>query len=251
MRFVVYIDREGSPWPPRERVPSESVSVEVTPRTAFGDAVAEALQAAGEDVRALYYYPGHEPPVYWPYMLRDARNPESELLRFPQVAISEDGQFLWTWGARDQATFADYVRAREAGFFEGDPYGVFLERPMYGDGLIPGWEELIQWLQEGAVVGMAAWLISFFRRHFSRWEERGATTPVAFIDIVVARKEWDRAQLSQLLGIQEEEAATFLTELGYVPIDAVGRTRWVWSDDPDKAALRKHILRDFMHSHEE
>jgi hypothetical protein len=247
VEFIAYIDREGDrEWPPREQPPGESVRVDVTPETTFGDAVAKALRAAGDDVWDLYSYGADQGPIYWPTLLREATDPGSGLLPFPKVAIAGDGQFIWTWGARERATFADYVRARDANYFEGDPYGVFLARPMYGDGVIPGWEELIRWLEEAAVVGMAAWLTSFIRTHFARWRDRGASTPYAFLDIVLAREAWDRADLSQVLGISEREAVDLLTSLGFEPIDQVGRSRWIVSDDPGATALRKRILRDFM-----
>ena len=188
--------------------------------------------------------------MYTPLLLRDSDNPDSELLLFPRVAIAEDGQFIWVWGARDRATFADYERARAAGYTEGDPYGVFLWRPLGGDGIIPTWLDLIQWLEEGAVVGAAAWFIAFIRRHVAKWEGRGASVPNDFLDLVVARDEWSRADLARLLGISDDDASGMLAALGYVPVDPVGQTRWVVSKDSDLTALRRRILRDFMHRYE-
>lgn len=43
-----------------------------------------------------------------------------------------------------------------------------------------------------------------FRRGSKRWQERGARSPYAFLDIVVARDEWDRRDLAQLLGLSKE-----------------------------------------------
>jgi hypothetical protein len=57
---------------------------------------------------------------------------------FPAVVIDDNGEFVWTEGARGQMTFADLERARDRGYFTGDPRGIFLEKPIGGDGLIPG-----------------------------------------------------------------------------------------------------------------
>jgi hypothetical protein len=150
MRFTVYIDREGSMWPPPKRAPGEPIIVDVEPDTSFGEAVAAALRAGGSDVHSLYYVEDSG-PHYSAHSLRDSAEPNPELVAFPRVVIASDGQLLWMWGARDLATFSDFMRARDAGYFDGDPYGVFLERPMYGDGVIPGWEELFEWLGQAAV----------------------------------------------------------------------------------------------------
>jgi hypothetical protein len=246
VKFVVYIDREGSGWPPPERPPGEHGTAEVTRETPFGVAVAEALRDARADSDGLYYFEG-KGPYYSPRLLRDASDPDSGLVAFPRVAITSYRQLLWTWGARDVATFADYERSRDAGFFEGDPYGVFLERPMYGDGIIPGWEELVLWLQEGAVVGAVGWLISFLRKHGARYEKRGAVAPSAFLDIIWLRDEWELSDLCALFELDEEEASKLLESQGYEPRDAVGRHHWRVSTDPEATALRRRIRHDFLH----
>jgi hypothetical protein len=251
MRFLAHIQREDL-WPVPERASQgEPITIEVTPDTPFGDAVDQALSAAGRQVRRLYDRWARLEGGYSPLLLRDSNDPDSELVPFPRVAIAEDGEFIWVWGARDRATLADYERARAAGYTEVDPYAVFLWRPQGGNGIIPTWLDLLRWLEEAAFVGAAVWFADFIRRHLARWESRGATVPNAFLDIfVVSRPQWDRAELARSLGISDEEAAKMLSTLGYEPIDPVGRTRWVPSKDSDAAALRRKILSDFMHRFE-
>lgn len=140
MRLVVYVDREGTRWPPPKNPPGEPVVLDVGADTRLDDAAAQALRTVGRDVEALYYFAG-KGPIYEPVSLRDADDPTPELIPFPRVIVGGDGEFLWTEGARNRVTLADLERTRDAGYFDGDPSGIFLERPMYGEG-IPGWEDL-------------------------------------------------------------------------------------------------------------
>jgi hypothetical protein len=237
-------------WPPPHLPPDEFVTVEVERETRFGDAVREALHLAGADQDGLYYFDG-KGPYYDPRLLRDANDPASGLVPFPRVVIGFDGGLLWTWGARDQMTFGDFERGRDGGYVEGDPYGVVLERPMYGDGEIPGWEDLIQWLGAGAVGGGVKWLIDFLRRRAGQYQQRGAITPGPYVDLILVREEWDRSEFCTLFQLPRDEAEKELETLGYEPVDAVGRSRWRVSDDEEKTALRRRILRDFLHHPEE
>lgn len=74
--------------------------------------------------------------------------------------------------------------------------------------------------------------------------------PTDFLDLVVARDDWSRADLARLLGISDDDAVGMLSALGYEPVDPVGRTRWIASKDSDATALRTRILRDYMHRRE-
>lgn len=96
--------------------------------------------------------------------------------------------------------------------------------PGGGDGIIPTWLGLIQWLEEGAVVGAAAAFIAFIRRHVAQWESRDATVPTDLLDLVVPRDEWSRPDLARLLGIPDDDAVGMLAALGYERVDPVGRT---------------------------
>jgi hypothetical protein len=249
MQFKVYIDREGTTWPPPEHAPGEPIIIDVERETPFGDAVAAGLRAAGQDVEALYYIDGSG-PHYWAQSLENTTDSQPRLVAFPRVVITADGQLLWMWGARDTATFSDFERARDAGYFEGDPYGVFLERPMYGDGVIPGWEELFEWLAQAAVGGAGTVLVGLLRKHYRRWRERGATTAYAYLDIVLARSEWRRDELARLLGLSAEEGRDLLQSFGFRP-EEDDTELWRPSNDPDASELRKKILHDFMHHPEE
>lgn len=245
MEFVVYVDREGSMWPPPERPPGDPVITNVQRDSRFGDAIAAALRSAGPDVEGSYYFNGSG-PHYVPRSLRDSNQPHLGFADFPRVVITEDGQLLWMQGAKEDATFEDFERAREAGYFDGDPYGVFLERPMYGDGIIPGWEEVIGWLAEAAVGATASVLVALLRKHYRRWRDRGATTPYAYLDIVLARDSWNKGEFARFFGLSGKETTDLLTSLGFRPDDD-GSDIWSVSPDPDDSQLRKKILHDFLH----
>jgi uncharacterized membrane protein YhaH (DUF805 family) len=244
MRFVVYLDREGTVGASPKHPPGEPVILEVAPETRLDDATAQAVRKAGRHVKALYYIAG-KGPIYWPVSLRDADEPTPELMPFPRAVIDRDGQIIWTEGGRGRVTLMDLERTRDMGYFAGDPRGIFLERPMTGEG-VPGWEDFLQWLEEFAFLGGVAWFVHFVRSHFQRWKDRGASTPFAFLDLVVARDQWDRQQLSQLLGLSEQEARELLMSLGFQPGTETS-DKWTASDDPEASALRKKILHDYLH----
>jgi len=245
LQFVVYLDEEGSGWPPRETAPGDPIILEVDPATRLDDAAAEAVGKAGGHVRDLYYY-GGEGPIYWPELLRDASRRPPELTAFPRVVPDESGELLWTDGARSRVKIADLQRARQEGFFHGDPTGIFLERPMYGEAP-PGWHDLMSWLADvGGVISLALMLLAVVRKGWEYWKDRGAVTPFAFLDLVPAREQWDERHLSQLLELSTEETSDLLTSLGYVKLkDAKGV--WVVSDDPNRSELRRRIIEDYLH----
>ncbi len=182
MNFTVYFDEEGSAWPPRETAPGEPILVEAQPEDLV-DAVAEkVLTQAGQQMRDLYYLAG-EGPFFSPVSLKDATQRPAKLVSFPKYVPDQTGELLWTTGARNRVTLADLQRARERGFFRGDPSGIFLERPMFGEAP-PGWHELISWLSDiGGVLGLAALLGSVVKSGWQHWKDRGAVTPFAFLDL--------------------------------------------------------------------
>jgi hypothetical protein len=66
------------------------------------------------------------------------------------------------------------------------------------------------------------------------------------LDLVVARDEWSRRQLGQLLGLTEQEATELLTSMGF-EADKADEDVWTPSADPDKSMLRRRIIRDSLH----
>lgn len=235
MELVAYVDREGAGWPPAEHAIGERVVITVTPDTLLNDAVARAVAAAGGDAV--------EPIYYWVHFLRDRHARAPEYVALPRIVVTEDGQALWTEAAKDLVTFADLIRARDAGFLQGDPLGLFLEQPMYGDGILGNWLDLFEWL--GAIGGTAKFL-AWLKARYSKWEARGARSPFAFLDMVLIRDEWAWKDLARLLGLSESEAIDLLEMFGYEPVDVI-RSRWRVSTDPERSALRQRLLRDQLH----
>lgn len=244
MRFVVYLDEEGSGWPPRKTAPGDPIILEVDPETRLDDMAAEAISAGGRHFRDLYYY-GGEGPYYWPGSLRDASRRPPQLTAFPPVVPDESGELLWTQGARSRVKIADLYRAKQEGFFNGDPTGVFLERPMYGEAP-PGWHEFMSWLADVGAASLAAMLLAVVRMAWEHWKDRGAITPFAFLDLVPAREQWDERHLSTLLGLSAKATSDLLTSLGYVRSEDASEI-WVVSDDPDRSELRRRIIEDYLH----
>lgn len=244
MRFVVYLDEKGSSWPPQKTAPGDPIILEVDPERRLDEAAAEAITAGGSRFRDLYHV-GGEGPYYSPVSLRDTAQRPPELAAFPRVVPDESGELLWTDGARSRVTIADLQRATAQGFFDGDPTGIFLERPMYGEAP-PGWHEFMSWLADlGGVLSLAAMLLAVVRKAWEHWKSRGAVTPFAFLDLIPAREEWDEHQLSRLLRLSAEETSDLLTSFGYVESQDSGR--WVVSDDPDRSELRHRIIEDYLH----
>jgi hypothetical protein len=143
-------------------------------------------------------------------------------------------------------TLSDLRRAHEVGLFEGDPGGVFLERPMYGEAP-PGWEDFLSWIADSAsLTGTVVAFIALMRRRLQHWKGRGASTPYAFLDVVVGREEWNRDDLCQLLRLNQDEATDLLASLGFVA-DPGDQTLWRAQSDPGGSTLRGKILHDWLH----
>jgi hypothetical protein len=241
MRFVAYVDRKPTTtFPPPDHVPGELTEIEVDPDIRFEDAARQAIAAAGLDPVGYFY---------WPHLLRDPDEVNPEYVKFPDVGVTDDGQFLWLWGARDRVTLADLERARQLGFIVGDPFGVWLEIPTSGDGVLWGWDDFIKWLLELAAVGGVKVLVGALRKFYKRWEDRGATTPYAFLDVVLAREEWFGPDLARLLGLNKQEVTDLLTSMGFEE-DSARPDRWTPTADPEGSGVRKKIIEDFLHHRE-
>ncbi len=238
MRFEIYIDQLGSAEPIYVLPPLEPRVYEAQP----SDRIRELADRA---VLELGLNP--EEDFFRICFLEEAGDKAPRgLIRRLRALIAEDGEFLWPEGAMDQITVADLERSRRLGFFMGDPHALLLEPPMGFDGVFPGWEDLLAWLMEGVVVGVAAKFITVVRGRFLRWRDRGARTPYAFLDVVLAREEWSGQELGQLLGLNEAEVDDLLGSLGFDVIDQEAR-RFVLSSDPAKHVLRKGLIEDWLH----
>jgi hypothetical protein len=237
MRYVAYVDSEEMTYGPTDpdRPPEAPVVLDVEPDDRFEEVVQRAMHAAGFDGFA-----------WWPYFLEDASDPASPLVPYPFVGVAEDGEFVWSWGARDRMTLADLERAREKGFFLGDPYGVWVRRPQGGDSLLPGWEEFLDWVWGFAAGGVFSAGIAVLKKRYKHWQARGATNPISFLDVVPMRKAWKKSDVSELLGLSEEEAVDVLISFGYEE-DESDPNRWTVSTDPMRSALRRRIIEDYLH----
>jgi hypothetical protein len=236
MRFVAIVYMEVSGWPSPERATGKRIEIEVAGDTRLEEVAERCVGIAGSSLQI----PGR---YYYMYFLRNSQAAESEYVEMPRAFVAEDGQLLWTEGAKDRITIADALRTRDAGFLDADPLGMWLEPPTYGDGIIPDWLAFFDWL--GAIVGTAQFL-AFLKATYKRWQDRGARTPYAFLDLVLARDEWSRRDLRQLLGLNDTEASELLHSLGF---ECAGEdeNRWTVSTDPNRSALRNRILREQLH----
>jgi hypothetical protein len=244
MRFITYVDEEGSPWPPRQFAPGDAVVIDVDAAIRLDDAAAEALSLVGDRIRGLYFF-GDEGPIYSPVSLRDVSRRPPELMPFPAAVPDATGELLWTEGARDRVTLDDLQRAKTGGFFNGDPGGIFLERPMYGEAP-PGWLDLLSWLSDvGGTLALAGMLIDIVRNRWERWKSRGAVTPFAFLDLVPSRARWDEGHLAQLLGISKDEAVDLLRSFGYERAER-SPGLWLAAQNPTQSALRRRIIEDYL-----
>jgi hypothetical protein len=245
VRFVVYLDPEGTTWPPPTHPPGPPVILEADPEATLEEVASEAIRTSGEEMYRHYFF-ADSGPHYWLEGLSDAAADEPDLVPFPRVVIDANGEFLWSEGARSRITLADLQRSRDAGFYEGDPGGIFLERPMFGEAP-PGWEDFLQWISQFAsAIGGVIGFVALVRKGLDHLRNRGAATPYAYLDIVVGREEWNRDQLRQLLRLDEKEVVELLETLGFVP-DPTEPKKWRAQPDPGRSTLRGKIIHDWLH----
>jgi hypothetical protein len=239
MRFVIFLETEVHDWPGPKTAPSEGIAVDVEPETKLDEAAAEAVSRAPRDVRNFYHAGGSSRIFYFPAGIRDMSVQPPELMPFPSALPDATGELVWTAGGH-LITIGDLQRAKDEGLFDGDPTGMFLEGPFFGEAP-PGWLDLIDWLT--TLGPIAVLLIAFVRRRFEKWKNRGAVTPFAFLDLVVARDEWKQEHLARLLGITDQETSDLLGSMGFVQVDA----RWKTTEDPTASELRRKIIEDYLH----
>jgi hypothetical protein len=239
VELVAIVDLEGNQWVSPPLPVGKRVVIDVDEDTLLEEAVVRAVKATGtvrpfEDV---------DPRYYWVHYLRDADNPDAGYLGTPSAVVAKDGEILWMEGAKDRVTIGDVVRAKQVGLFDGDPLGVWLEKPLGGDGIPPDWTDFFNWL---GAIGGAVGLFDLLKSLYTRWQERGARSPYAFLDVVLSREEWNRRDLSQLLGLSAKEATDLLDSFGYDASD-IDPEFFRLSPDPERSAIRRKILEDQLH----
>ena len=241
VRMTVFINETGQ-WKTPFVTELPSVEVEASSHETLGEVTERALQIAGVEIE--------DPHWWWAVAKPDAQG--RQMMTHLSAVVANDGAFRWTAGGLKEITVSELRRASEAGFFEGDPNAVCIERMLGGNGPLPGWDELLSWLGQAGVVygGIVAIkagvdvLIRLFRRHLGRWrDKRGATTPFAFLDVVLVRDAWRVDELAQLLQIEPEEASDLLISLGYRREATSDPYRL--SSDPDDGRLRARMYEQF------
>jgi hypothetical protein len=236
MKFIAIVYMEVAGWPSPKRATGNRVEIEVEGTTRLEEAAERCVDLAGSTLQI----PGRH---YYMHFLRNSETAEPEYVEIPRAFVAEDGELLWTEGAKDRITIADAIRTRDAGLLDADPLGMWLEPPTYGDGIIPDWQNFFEWL---AALGTAAQFLAFLRNRYRRWQSRGARTPYALLDLVLARDEWLRGDVGRLLGLNDTEASELLESLGFEPTE-VDPNRWTLSRDRNKTYLRRRILEDQLH----
>jgi hypothetical protein len=243
VRLIVLVDLEGNMEGPPSLPVGERVVVKVNEDTLLEDAVIRSVKATG----TVPMFQKVDPSFYWVHYLRDADNPDAGYLPMPDAVVAKDGRILWSEGAKSRIAIGDVIRAKEADLFDGDPLGLWLERPLTGDGIPPDWSDFFNWL--GAVGGVVG-LFDLLKSLYTRWQDRGARSPYAFLDIVLSRKQWNRRELRQLLGLSEEEASDLLDSFGYDTSSSDPETFRV-SADPNRSDVRRLILEEQLHRPED
>lgn len=163
--------------------------------------------------------------------------------------VTDQGDLLWTHLQLEGVTVADVVRTRDHDLFEGDPFALLLEEPLGGDGVIPGWDDLLRYLVEigaayqGAQAVKAS--IDALRRVVEQtrknWEARHAR-PDSLLHLILQKNEWDYAALARLLGVSLSTCVELLESLGYAQ---VGPTTYAAADPVETRAFREELMNRF------
>jgi len=241
----VYLDDRPTEWPPPDMRPTRAIEVDDVQFSTLLDEVAMAAIHRVEPEVHEKYHGTEDYPLYHAVAVRDSGAEPPELIPFPRMVPDPNGEAIWTGGGRSQITVGDLARARERGFFDGDPTALFLEPPVYGGEALPGWEELFHWLGQLGKGVTVALFVAVIRSGYEHWRSRGAFTPFVFLDLVVSRQEWDVGELAQLLRISDKEERDLLISIGFEESTEPGH--WTTSSDPKASELRKKIIEDYLH----
>jgi hypothetical protein len=163
--------------------------------------------------------------------------------------VDGEGRARWTYPVND-VTFAEVVRAAEAGAVQGDPTRIHVAMtPQIGDGVLPMWPEIIEayrLLKEVLeVLGAPGALYASYQlikamrdksgkavesleRRSSGWEERGGN-PHLFEEWLDDHA-WDPKDLALLLDCSDDEAEAVLWAMGF---GAAQDGRWKRGANPE------------------
>ena len=171
---------------------------------------------------------------------------------FLTAYVDEDGSVSWSKHGLKGVTVADVERSRGERVFAGDPHALLIEEPLGGDGVLPGWDDLLQLLIRLGEVGAGATFLaqaskgflSILRACQRQWALRGAM-PASLLGLILEREEWNYAQLARYLSVSLPIAVELLEYLGYVQDESEVRL-FRLSDGPEKAALRNAIENELI-----
>ena len=168
------------------------------------------------------------------------------------ILVDQDGRAIFGVYDHRSVTFADLLRAGEAGTLDGDPLRPYLMLDMgWGDAPPPDWATLLEGLEVAwqvvqgvGVVGGAAAFLGKVRdwlnkrvgaardalRAHPEWMQKGYR-PDQF-EALIAPRDWTAAEIAPLLGCTEAEAEAVLWTLGFALDPETQR----WKKNADEAA---------------
>jgi hypothetical protein len=180
--------------------------------------------------------------------------------------VDQDGQAFWGVGVHDpRLTMGALERAQAVGVLDGDPTRPYLlNRPTYGNGILPDWSDLINGLviirdNLGVIADIAgtaagvAWLgarIRRFRDRFKRvpeileqkspdWSRRSGF-PFE-VDGLIGHGLWTSNELAGLLGLPVSDIEAILSARGMSLDRRTGY--WHLSEDPESRVVNElHTL---------
>lgn len=197
-----------------------------------------------------FYEPAHE----------QGYTTSSEMLWL--TLVDQHGQALWSVGVNDpRLTMEALERAQAAGVLDGDPSRPYLlDKPIYGNGILPDWGELINGLliirenlglvadTAGAAAGIA-WIgnrIRRFRDRFKRvpeileekssdWDRRNGF-PYE-VDGLIGHRLWTSNELAGLLGLPVSDIEALLSARGMTLDERTGY--WHLGEDSESSVVNE------------
>lgn len=179
-------------------------------------------------------------------------------LRHELYLLDDQGRVRSTWEWMD-VPMRELLRAADAGVLDGDPRRPYLvNNAPEGNGLLPDWPTFVEllklWWMVAVGVATTGGVWQFFRfvgealakrgpesvevveSHATDWSARGLR-PDRLLALLGTRP-WHEADLADLLGCTQGEAAALLTGLGYT---ARREGLWVPADDEGSRLLRGNL----------